>query len=81
MDQAEFDKIKAGFPWTERVVSVNGIGGIVQVLDNAGYEVPLFTMTRFLEMITRKLTGKPEDVLKAKAEEPKEENKNGKQVS
>lgn len=56
MDQKEFEALQATFPWTERTISMNGIGGFVQVLDNAGREVPLFTMTAFLEMITRKLT-------------------------
>lgn len=58
MDQAEFEQIKATFPWTERVFQTRS-GGIVQVIDCNGNEVPLFTMTRFLEMITRKLAAKP----------------------
>jgi len=63
MDQAEFEKIKVTFPWTERILTPPiGPGGLVQVIDRNGFEVPLFTMTRFLEMITRKLVAKPESV-------------------
>lgn len=57
MDQAEFEAIKATFPWTERVITT-GVGGLVQVIDRNGNEVPLFTMTRFLMMITNKLAKK-----------------------
>ena len=57
MDQAEFEKIKATFPWSERTFQTRS-GGIVQVIDHNGQEVPLFTMTAFLEMITRKLAPK-----------------------
>jgi hypothetical protein len=55
MNQKEFDAIKATFPWTESILQVNGVGGMVRVLDNKGQEVSIFAMTRFLEMITRKL--------------------------
>jgi len=57
MDQAEFEAIQATFPWTERVITT-GVGGLVQVIDRNGNEVPLFTMTRFLMMITNKLAKK-----------------------
>lgn len=57
MNQAEFDKIKATFPWTERVYQTRS-GGVVQVIDRNGEEVPLFTITAFLEMITAKLAPK-----------------------
>lgn len=58
MDKAEFDALKATFPWTERTIPTKA-GGVVQVIDRNGNEVPLFTMTRFLEMITTKLAVKP----------------------
>lgn len=62
MNQVEFESIKSTFPWTERIVTAPGvIGGLVQVIDRNGNEVPLFTMTRFLEMITSKLAPKPEE--------------------
>jgi len=32
---------------------------IIQVIDNQGAEVPLFTMTKFLTMITHKLAQVP----------------------
>lgn len=57
MDQVEFEKLKATFPWTERTIPTR-VGGLVQVIDRNGQEVPLFTMTRFLEMITNKLAPK-----------------------
>ena len=57
MDQVEFEKLKATFPWTERTIPTK-VGGLVQVIDRNGNEVPLFTMTAFLEMITRKLAPK-----------------------
>lgn len=57
MDQVEFEKLKATFPWTERTIPTRG-GGLVQVIDRNGQEVLLFTMTRFLEMITNKLAPK-----------------------
>lgn len=57
MDQVEFEALKATFPWTERTLQTR-TGGLIQVLDNKGEEVPIFTMTRFLEMITKKLAAK-----------------------
>lgn len=59
MNQTEFEAIQATFPWTERVITT-GIGGLIQVIDNQGREVSLFTMTRFLEMITAKLSKRTE---------------------
>lgn len=59
MTQAEFDAVKATFPWREQVVTVPGrVGGLVRVLDNTNGEVPLFTITKFLAFITQKLTNK-----------------------
>lgn len=60
MDQVEFEKLKATFPWTERTLQTRS-GGLVQVIDRNGNEVPLFTMTRFLEMITLKLAPKVDE--------------------
>ena len=58
MSPVEFEKLKATFPWTERTLPTRS-GGLVQVIDANGQEVPIFTMTRFLEMITKKLAAKP----------------------
>ncbi|MCL2874810.1 MAG: hypothetical protein FWF12_00650 [Betaproteobacteria bacterium] len=66
MDQAEFEQVKATFPWGERVFQTTH-GGIVQVVDRNGREVPLFTMTRFLKMITEKLAAKVGDEQKEAA--------------
>jgi hypothetical protein len=63
MNQAEFEKLKATFPWSERVFQSRS-GGIVQVIDRHGDEVPLFAMTGFLAMITNKLAvagGEPQE--------------------
>lgn len=57
MNDAEFKKLQATFPWTERVIP-SGLGGLVQVLDRNGEEVSLFAMTAFLSFITRKLQPK-----------------------
>lgn len=58
MNQAEFDAVKATFPWTEQVLQTNR-GGLVQVIDRNGNEVPIFAMTGFLAMITSKLAARP----------------------
>ncbi len=57
MNQTEFDEVKKTFPWTEQVMLV-GPGGLVRLIDVNGNEVPIFKMTKFLELITRKLTVK-----------------------
>ena len=54
MTDEQFKQIKATMPWSERVYQTPR-GGIVQMIDNRGMEVPLFTMTAFLQMITAKL--------------------------
>ena len=58
MTEQEFKALQGTFPWTKRVAMTNGVGGIVQVINKNGAEVPLFVMTDFLEMITRKLQQK-----------------------
>lgn len=64
MNQEEFDAIKATFPWREQIIQTTR-GGLVRVLDKNGQEVPLFTMTRFLAMITEKLAPKSAEQEKA----------------
>jgi hypothetical protein len=59
MNTEEFNKIKATFPWAERVVQT-GMGGLIQVFDKNGNEVPILTMVAFLSMITRKLAQQTE---------------------
>lgn len=54
MNDEQFKAAKATMPWTERVFQT-GRGNIIQMIDNAGREVPLFTMTAFLMLITAKL--------------------------
>ena len=60
MKAAELEEIRKTFPWREHIVPTTK-GGLVQVLDHNNQEVPLFTMTRFLTMITTKMALKPED--------------------
>lgn len=54
MDHKEFEAAKATFPWKEHLMHT-ATGGLVQIVDNAGNEVSIFTVTRFLEMITLRL--------------------------
>lgn len=56
MTQERLDAIKATFPWTKHIRQLDGrIGGIVQVIDRNGNEVPIFDMTDFLEVLTLKM--------------------------
>jgi hypothetical protein len=54
MTDEQFKELQATFPWTTRVLPT-GAGGLVQMIDRNGQEVPLFAMTDILEMLTRKL--------------------------
>ena len=54
MTDGQFKELQATFPWTTRVVPT-GAGGIVQMIDRNGQEVPLFAMTDLLQVLTRKL--------------------------
>lgn len=54
MTEEQFKQLQATFPWTTRVIPT-GAGGLVQVINRHGQEVPLFTMTDLLEVLTRKL--------------------------
>lgn len=57
MTDADYQAVKATFPWTEHVVA-DGKRTLVKIIDNAGNEVPIFTMTAFLTMITAKIAGR-----------------------
>lgn len=54
MSEEDFKKLQATFPWTTRVLPT-GAGGLVQMIDRNGQEVPLFAMTDLLQVLTRKL--------------------------
>lgn len=54
MTDEQFKELQATFPWTARIIPT-GAGGLVQMLDRNGQEVPLFTMTDLLQVLTRKL--------------------------
>jgi hypothetical protein len=57
MTEEEWQKAKSTFPWRHQVVQ-NGIGGQVFVFDNAGAEVPLFTMIAVTERLTIAIANK-----------------------
>lgn len=54
MTEVEFKEIQATMPWREQIIGTPR-GGLIQIIDNQGREVPLFTIVKFLAMITRKL--------------------------
>lgn len=66
MTEAEFKAIKATMPWTERTVPTVR-GGLIQIIDNQGREVELFTIVKFLTMITAKLARPTEEKDNAQA--------------
>lgn len=51
MNEDQLTLLKRTFPWRTQVVHTN-MGGLVQVIDRNGVEVPIFSMTKFLEIIT-----------------------------
>ena len=55
MTDEQFKALKNTFPWKTRVAR-SGLGGLVQVIDNTGQEVPIFTMTSLLELLTEQLS-------------------------
>lgn len=57
MNDKEYRAAKATMPWTEQSIQ-RGRHVIIQVIDNRGMEVPLFTMTSFLTKITRAIAAK-----------------------
>ena len=59
MDDKAFSELRKTFPWTHQQFVGPG-GGIVRVIDNAGQEVPLFTMIAFINTMTAKLAAKSE---------------------
>jgi len=71
MNDEEFQAVKATMPWTERMFRTPK-GGLVQVIDKNGAEVPMFTMTRFLVMITNKIAAGATEQPKAETPTPAE---------
>lgn len=57
MTEQQFKELQATFPWTTRILPT-GAGGLVQMIDRNGQEVPLFAMTDLLQVLTRKLEAK-----------------------
>lgn len=64
MTKEQLEALKATMPWKHRVLTHPQLGGLVQVINNRGEEVPMFDMLAFLEVITARVA--PE----AKEEKP-----------
>jgi hypothetical protein len=54
MNDEQFKQLQSTFPWTTQVIPTN-VGGLVQMIDRYGKEVPLFAITDLLQVLTRKL--------------------------
>lgn len=54
MTTTEYAAIQATFPWTQALQHTR-VGGLVAMIDKNGNEVPIFTMTAFLSVITNRL--------------------------
>lgn len=53
MTEEQFKAAKATFPWQQALRTVpHRQGGIVQMIDCNGMEVPLFTMLAFVQAVT-----------------------------
>lgn len=59
MTDQEFNEIRKTFPWTAQQIVTPG-GGLVRVINCLGQEVPIFTMTAFMELMTNRLAVKTE---------------------
>ena len=55
MNQAAYDAIKATFPWVKHTRVIPGVGGVFQIIDRFGNEVPLDVMCDFLAFVTPRL--------------------------
>ena len=59
MTQAEMAELRKGMPWQEMAINT-GRHTLIQVLDNAGKEVPLLTLTRFCRTISLHMALQPQ---------------------
>jgi hypothetical protein len=57
MNEEELKALKKTMPWSERVVKSQA-GVRVYVIDCNGAEVPIFTMIKFLTLVTTKMATK-----------------------
>ncbi|UUZ75568.1 hypothetical protein LP414_28020 [Polaromonas sp. P1(28)-13] len=56
MTEEQIRALKATFPWKQRLLTIpHKQGGIVQMLDNKGQEVPLFTMLALIQALTERM--------------------------
>lgn len=51
-EKFNLEEVKKTFPWTEQIAQTPQ-GCLVRVVDRNGHEVPIFTMTKFLMVITQ----------------------------
>lgn len=58
MTEPEFQELKSTMPWQHRSYQTPRGQVIIQVIDNRGQEVPMFTMVEFLEIVTAKMAQK-----------------------
>jgi|GEM_PF-1940365 len=58
MTEAQFQELKSSMPWRHQSYQTPKGQVIIQVIDNRGQEVPLFTMVDFLEIVTAKMAQK-----------------------
>lgn len=55
MNKEHFEQLRATFPWKHRVIPHPQMGGLIQVINNRGQEVPLMDMVAFLDYISERL--------------------------
>jgi hypothetical protein len=55
MTEQQFEELKNTMPWRTMVHQTNPLGGLVQMIDRNGAEVPLFAMCEFLNIVTENI--------------------------
>lgn len=56
MTEQEYQALRTTFPWNQHLTTARGMrGGLVQMLDRNGNEVPLFTLTKLVNYLTTRL--------------------------
>ncbi|MDR9846984.1 hypothetical protein [Herbaspirillum huttiense] len=64
MTQAEMAELRKGMPWREMAITT-GRHTLIRVLDTAGNEVPLLTLTRFCRTISLHMAQQPQGAANA----------------
>lgn len=55
MTEQQFEALKDTMPWRTVVHHAVPVGGLVQMIDRHGVEVPLFSMCEFLNIVTENI--------------------------